>query len=40
MARVTPSLKEEIATLCPACRRKWIARKEILVSIGGAGKNV
>ena len=40
MARVTPSLNEEIATLCPACRGKWIAREEIRARTGGAGKNV
>jgi bidirectional [NiFe] hydrogenase diaphorase subunit len=39
MARVTPSLKEEIATLCPACRGKRIARDEILALSGGAGNH-
>jgi bidirectional [NiFe] hydrogenase diaphorase subunit len=37
LARVTPSLKEEVATLCPACRGKRIAREEILARSGGAG---
>jgi len=40
MARITPSLKEEIAVLCPECRGKRIAREEILARTGGAGKNV
>jgi bidirectional [NiFe] hydrogenase diaphorase subunit len=39
MARITPSLKEEIATLCPACRGKRIARDEILAGSGGAGNH-
>jgi NADH dehydrogenase/NADH:ubiquinone oxidoreductase subunit G len=39
MARVTPSLKEEIATLCPVCRGKRIARDEILAMSGGAGNH-
>ena len=38
-ARITPSLKEEIAVLCPACRGKRIARKEILAGSGGAGNH-
>jgi bidirectional [NiFe] hydrogenase diaphorase subunit len=37
LARITPSLKEEIAALCPACRGKRIARDEILAGSGGAG---
>ena len=37
LARVTPSLREEIAALCPACRGKRIAREEILAGSGGAG---
>ena len=36
LARITPSLKEETAALCPACRGKQIARKEILAIKGGA----
>ena len=36
-ARITPSLKEEIATLCPACRGKRIAQEEIRAKSGGAG---
>jgi NADH dehydrogenase/NADH:ubiquinone oxidoreductase subunit G len=36
LARITPSLKEEIATLCPVCRGKRIARDEILAVRGGA----
>jgi len=40
MARITPSMKEEIAVLCPECRGKQVAREEILVRTGGAGKNV
>ncbi|MCX6698321.1 MAG: 2Fe-2S iron-sulfur cluster-binding protein [Methanomicrobiales archaeon] len=39
MARLTPSLKEEIAALCPACRGKRIAREEILAGSGGAGNH-
>jgi len=39
LARVTPSLNEEIATLCPACRAKKIARGEILARSGGAGRH-
>lgn len=39
LARVTPSLKEEIATLCPVCRGKRIAREEILALSGGAGNH-
>lgn len=38
-AHITPSLKEEIAVLCPACRGKLIARDQILAGIGGAGKH-
>jgi NADH dehydrogenase/NADH:ubiquinone oxidoreductase subunit G len=37
LARLTPSLNEEIAALCPACRGKKIARGEILAQSGGAG---
>jgi bidirectional [NiFe] hydrogenase diaphorase subunit len=37
LARVTPSLKEEVALLCPACRGKRIAREEILARSSGAG---
>ena len=36
LARVTPSLKEEIARRCPECRGKRIAEKEILAKTGGA----
>ncbi len=36
LARVTPSLKEEIARCCPECRGKLIAKKEILAKTGGA----
>jgi ferredoxin len=36
LARVTPSLKEEIARCCPECRGKLIAEKEILAKTGGA----
>jgi NADH dehydrogenase/NADH:ubiquinone oxidoreductase subunit G len=39
LARVTPSLKEEIAVLCPACRGKRIAREEIRALSGGAGRH-
>jgi bidirectional [NiFe] hydrogenase diaphorase subunit len=39
MARVTPSLKEEIAVLCPECRGKRIAREEIRTGSGGAGNH-
>jgi bidirectional [NiFe] hydrogenase diaphorase subunit len=39
LARVIPSLKEEIATLCPACRGKRIAQDEILAGSGGAGNH-
>jgi bidirectional [NiFe] hydrogenase diaphorase subunit len=39
LARITPSLKEEIAALCPACRGKRIAREEILAGSGGAGNH-
>ena len=39
LARITPSLKEEIAVLCPACRGKRIAREEILAGSGGAGNH-
>ena len=38
-AHLTPSLKEEVAVLCPACRGKRIAREEILAGHGGAGKH-
>ena len=37
LAHITPSLKEEIAVLCPACRGKRIAQEEILAKTGGAG---
>ena len=40
LARVTPSLKEEVAVLCPECRGKRIAREEILAKSGGAGRHV
>ncbi|WP_321505064.1 2Fe-2S iron-sulfur cluster-binding protein [uncultured Methanoregula sp.] len=40
MARITPSMKEEIAILCPSCRGKRIAREEILAKTGGAGNRV
>ena len=39
LARITPSLKEEIAVLCPACRGKRIAREEIRARSGGAGRH-
>ena len=39
LARVTPSLKEEIAVLCPACRGKRIAREEIRSLSGGTGNH-
>jgi bidirectional [NiFe] hydrogenase diaphorase subunit len=39
LARVSPSLKEEVAVLCPACRGKRIARDEILALSGGAGRH-
>jgi bidirectional [NiFe] hydrogenase diaphorase subunit len=39
LARVTPSLKEEVATLCPACRGKRIAREETLALSGGANNH-
>ena len=39
LARMIPSLKEEIATLCPSCRGKRIARDEILAMSGGAGNH-
>jgi bidirectional [NiFe] hydrogenase diaphorase subunit len=39
LARVTPSLKEEIAVLCPACRGKRIAQEEIRALSGGAGRH-
>ena len=39
LARITPSLKEEIATLCPECRGKRIAREEIRAGSGGAGNH-
>jgi bidirectional [NiFe] hydrogenase diaphorase subunit len=39
LARVTPSLKEEVAVLCPACRGKRIAREEIHALSGGAGRH-
>jgi len=39
LARINPSLKEEIAVLCPACRGKRIAREEILAGSGGAGNH-
>jgi NADH dehydrogenase/NADH:ubiquinone oxidoreductase subunit G len=39
LARVTPSLKEEVAVLCPACRGKRIAREEILALSGGATRH-
>jgi len=37
LAHITPSLREEIAALCPVCRGKRIARDEILAGTGGAG---
>jgi len=40
LARVTPSLKEEITRLCPECRGKRIAREEIRAKTGGAGNRV
>lgn len=39
LARITPSLKEETAALCPECRGKRIAREEILAGSGGAGNH-
>lgn len=39
LARVTPSLKEEIAVLCPACRGKRIAQEEIRTLNGSAGRH-
>jgi bidirectional [NiFe] hydrogenase diaphorase subunit len=39
MARITPSLTEEIAVLCPECRGKRIAKAEILAKTGGAGNH-
>jgi bidirectional [NiFe] hydrogenase diaphorase subunit len=40
LSRITPSIKEEISALCPECRGKRIARKEILAKTGGAGNHV
>jgi bidirectional [NiFe] hydrogenase diaphorase subunit len=37
LAHITPSLKEEVATLCPACRGKKAARDQTLSGTGGAG---
>lgn len=37
LARVSPSLKEEIAALCPVCRGERIAREEIAAKSSGAG---
>ena len=39
LAHITPSIKEELAVLCPACRGRRIARDEILAGNGGAGKH-
>jgi NADH dehydrogenase/NADH:ubiquinone oxidoreductase subunit G len=39
LARLTPSLKEEIAVLCPVCRGKRIARDVVLAGSGGAGNH-
>jgi NADH dehydrogenase/NADH:ubiquinone oxidoreductase subunit G len=35
LAHITPSLREEIAALCPVCRGRRIARDEILAGRGG-----
>jgi bidirectional [NiFe] hydrogenase diaphorase subunit len=40
MARITPTLKEEVAAYCPECRGKRIAEDEILAKTGGAGNHV
>lgn len=37
LARLSPSLKGEVAALCPACRGKRIARAEVLAQTGSAG---
>jgi ferredoxin len=35
LSRIEPLLRDDLAALCPACRAKKLAKKEILAATGG-----